>query len=189
MLVMGISWSGLISKGVAGELLEHATKAEQALADNKPVQSLAEMEAAFNKAWDIAPLGFSEALFVAKQPVGFGLYEPRATSTFKPGEPLIVYAEPFGYGFIEQGGQFGISLIADFDVKTKKGLVLQEQKAFATPATVSRRRNKEFEISFSFALNGLRPGDYLLDLKLTDKASAKVGTFTLPFTIVRETRS
>lgn len=171
------------SSALAGELVDHATKAEGFMAAGKPVQALAEMEAAFNSVWAQAPLGFSEALFVSAPPKGFGLYDPRPTAIFKPGEPLMVYAEPYGYGYQEKDGLNTIAFSADFAVRDGKGLVLQEEKDFADLTVQSRRQNKEFQISLTFNLNGLKPGDYMLTTSLTDKASGKTGHFNLPFTI------
>lgn len=182
-MLLGVAALG--ARAEAGELVDHAARAEQLLQANKPVPALAEIEAAFNSVWDKAGLGFSEALFVTSPPAGFGLYTPRATAAFHDGEPMHVYAEPFGYGFAPKDGQFAIALSADFRVRNAKGQVLQEQKGFADLTTVSRRRNKEFQVSITYQISGLKPGDYILATTLNDRTSGKSGSFELPFSIMK----
>ena len=48
---------------------------------------------------------------------------------------------------------------------------------------VSRRRNKEFQVYIVYNFKGLKPGDYVLVTKLSDRNSDKKGEFELPFTI------
>lgn len=167
----------------AGELVDRATQAEALLRDNKPVQALAEMEAAFNAAWDKAPLGFSEALFVTERPAGFGMYTARPTAVFRPDEDLHVYSEPFGYGYGSEGDSFSIGFTADFELRTPKGQILHAQTGFAEPGLATRRRNKEFQVFITYNFQGLRPGDYVLLTRLRDKNSDKVGSFELPFKV------
>ncbi|WP_181699388.1 hypothetical protein [Chthonobacter albigriseus] len=174
---------GLGSAAVAGEMVDRATQAETLLSEQKPVQALAEIEAAFNAAWDKAPLGFSEALFVAARPQGFGIYEARATNVFAPGEDMFVYAEPFGYGYGEADGQFAIGFDADFELRTTKGQILHAQEGFAAPGLTTRRRNKEFQVFITYNFKGLKAGDYVLVTRLRDKNSDKKGSFELPFSV------
>ncbi|WP_157775335.1 hypothetical protein [Hartmannibacter diazotrophicus] len=169
---------------LAGELVDHATTAEKLLGEDKPVQALAEMEAAFNAAWDLAPLGFSEALFVAARPAGFGIYDARPSNIFKEGEDMLVYAEPFGFGYGRDGELFLIDFKADFELRTPTGQVLHQQDGFADLKMRSRRRNKEFQVFITYNFSGLKQGDYVLVTRLHDLHSDKVASFDLPFTIV-----
>ncbi len=172
---------------VAGELADRAKTAEELIAGGKPVQALAEMEASFNAAWDLAPLGFSEALFVAARPSGFGIYDARVSSVFREGEDMLVYAEPFGFGYGREGELFLIDFKADFQLKTPTGQILHEQKGFADLKMKSRRRNKEFQVFITYNFSGLKPGDYILTTRLHDEHSDKVAGFDLPFTITAAT--
>lgn len=53
---------------------------------------------------------FSSAFdtFVNTDPQGYGVYEERDSSTFSPGEDIILYIEPVGfeYGTTEEGALF-----------------------------------------------------------------------------------
>ena len=167
----------------AGPLADAGAKADALVAEGKPVEALATIEAAFNTVWDLAPLGFSEALFVAAKPAGFGIYDARANAVFSPGEEMMVYAEPFGYGFGRRGDLFDIGFAADFELRNATGQILTRQTGFADLAMTSRRRNKEFQVFITYRFEGLKPGDYVLVTRLTDKHSQKAGSFELPFTV------
>lgn len=172
-----------LSPAPAGDLVDGAARAEQLLAEGKPVEALAAVEASFNAVWDKAPLGFSEALFVSRPPAGFGIYEARATPVFRPGEDMLVYAEPYGYGYGRAGDQFEIAFDADFELRTSKGQILHSQDGFATLDMASRRRNKEFQVFITYSFQGLKPGDYVLVTTLRDRNSDKKGSFELPFAV------
>src|SRR6266436_9931878 len=84
-------------------------------------QSLQEIDrryAALLDAWEKTPLTVRRALFVADHPHGFGLYQERASNVFKPGEALVTYAEPIGFGAKDAGNglvEFGFAV--DFLIK------------------------------------------------------------------------
>ncbi len=109
-----------ILPAAAGPLTEQAQQAETELNAGNAVKALASIEAAFNSVWDATPLGFSEALFVTGKPAGFGVYDARATNVFRPDEDMMVYAEPFGFGYGRDGEGFKIGFDADFELRTAK---------------------------------------------------------------------
>jgi hypothetical protein len=167
----------------AGPVADDALRAEQFLAQGKTVEALALLESAFNAVWDSVPLGFSEAVFVTGRPSGFGIFETRANAVFKSGEPMMVYAEPYGYGYGDLDGQFTIKLTADYQLKNATGAVLTAQDNFASMSMVSHRRNKEFQLFITYKIDGLPVGDYVLVTTIRDQNSTKSGGFELPFTI------
>ncbi len=167
----------------AGPLVEQARQAEAELNAGNAVKALASVEAAFNSVWDATPLGFSEALFVTGKPAGFGVYDARATNVFRPDEDMLVYAEPFGFGYGRDGDAFKIGFDADFELRTAKGQILTSQAGFAVLDMTSRRRNKEFQVFITYSFKGLKPGDYVLATTLRDRNSDKKGAFELPFTV------
>ncbi|HUG63220.1 MAG TPA: hypothetical protein VMP03_15340 [Methylomirabilota bacterium] len=188
---IGLVLSGLLAAVqaeavTAGEVVENARKAEELSDAGNPVQALAAIEAAFNSLWDKAPLGFSEALFVAAKPQGFGIYDMRPSAVFDPGEDMLVYAEPFGYGYRREGDTFQIAFDADFELRNTGGQILHAQSDFAELDMQSRRRNKEFQIFITYNFKGLKPGDYILSTTLRDRNSPKTGSFDLPFTVAAE---
>lgn len=142
-------------------------------------------------AWAEAPLGFTAATFVSGDVTGYGQYTPRADAVFAAGEPLVVYAEPVGFGYAEPVGfghaatddGFRVALAADYEILNPSGQVLASQSGFAELGARARVKIREFHTTLRFAFEGLRPGDYRLVTRLRDTASDKTGSFVLPFTV------
>lgn len=150
-------------------------------------QSLDEIgrrEAAVVEVWQKTPLTVRHAVFVSKHPDGFGEFVERKSNVFKPGEKLVAYVEPVGYGWKEAGGgTFEFGFAVDFLVKTPDGRVLAGQENFANLAQQSHARNREFMLTLTMNVDGAPPGDYVLEYKLRDIASDKSAVIDLPFKI------
>ena len=150
-------------------------------------QTMAEIEraeAALDAAWAATPIQTRTAVLVAAPPAGFGLYEPHPTGAFAPGEPIIAYAEPVGFGYTQPAPglwQFGFDV--DLLVKTADGRILGGQEGFERLALTSRTRNREFMLTLTLDLDGAPPGDYVVQYTLNDIASDKNGQLSLPFSI------
>ncbi len=158
-----------------------------AVAPPSAAQSIAEIEraeAALDIVWALTPIQTRTAVLVAAPPAGFGLYEPHPTATFAPGEPIVAYAEPVGFGYSQPAPglwQFGFDV--DLLIKTADGQILGGQEGFERLALTSRTRNREFMLTLTLDLDGAPPGDYVVQYTLNDIASDKSGQFSLPFTI------
>lgn len=150
-------------------------------------QSLADVEkaeAAVFEAWNAMPIDFRVALFVEEAPQGFGLYNPRAEALFKAGEPIIVYAEPVGYGWTDNGdGTWGFGFTVDLAIKNKEGGILASQENYQRAEFVSRSRNRELMLTFTLTLDGAPAGDYIVEYLIHDITGDKQATISLPFTI------
>jgi hypothetical protein len=160
-----------------------------ALASAGQSQSLPEIdrrEAALVEAWQKTPLTIRRAVFVSKHPDGFGMYAARETNIFKPGEQLVTYAEPVGYGWNVIGqGMYEFGFIVDFLIKQPDGKIVAGQQDFAKLARTSRVRNREFMLTLTLDVTGANPGDYVLEYKLRDITGDKSTSFELPFKIAK----
>src|SRR5580704_1854003 len=135
-------------------------------------------------AWEKTPLTVRRALFVSDHPHGFGLYQERASNVFKPGEALVTYAEPVGYGAKDAGNgllEFGFAV--DFLIKSPDGQILTGQQDFARLAQQSHVRNLEFMLLLTLNVTGAPSGDYVVEYKLRDISGDKTTSFELPFKI------
>jgi hypothetical protein len=152
-------------------------------------QSLSEIDkrdAAVVEAWQATPLTVRHAVFVSEHPAGFGMYKPRASDSFKPGEKLTVYAEPIGYGWKHiADGLFEFGFVVDFLVKSPDGKILAGNQNFARLVQQSHVRNREFMLTLNLDLTGANPGDYVLEYTLHDISSDKSTSFELPFKIAK----
>lgn len=172
-----------ITSAPAGELVDAAAKAEELAAGGRHIEAMDKISSAMDSLWDAAPLGFRKAFFVASQPNGFGVYDLRDNSSFKAGEAMLIYVEPVGYGYKQDGNLFVVDLVADVEVKSADGKVLGGQKGFTKFGLKSRVKNREFYAFITYNFSGLTPGSYVASTTLADPSTGKSGSFDLPFTI------
>ena len=165
----------------AGEAADLATKAEQLLAAGKGPEAYAAMRAATLAIWERMPFAVRRAVFVSKPAGGYGIFNPREP-VFKPGEKLLVYMEPIGYGFKEAAkGVWGFQLTVDLEIATADGRILGGQKAFAKFPLTSRQKNMEFYMSLDLDLGNAPPGKYVLVLTVHDDVKRQSAKVELPF--------
>ncbi len=150
-------------------------------------QSLADIEraeAAVITAWEQTPLSFRRAIFVTEAS-GYGVYKERANAQFKPAEPLLVYSEPVGYAWKENGdGTFSFGFDVDLLLKTSTGEIVGGQENFQHLVMTSKARNREFMLTLTLTLTGAPAGDYVVEYRTRDAFGAKSGMISLPFSIV-----
>ena len=148
--------------------------------------ALTTAEAALEAAWAATPFSVRQAFFVVGQPDGFGLYVKHPDAAFKPGETLIVYAEPIGFAYKDaKDGTSSFGFDIDVTIKTAAGKVGLQQKSWQKIGLVSHAHNHEFNLALTLDVTGADPGDYVLDYTLHDQNSGKVTDITLPFTIAK----
>ena len=149
-----------------------------------PAEALVDAAIAATKAWEVAPLGFSKALFVAAPAGGYGQYEPRGSSEFSADETLHVYAEPVAYTIAENESSYSYALSANFRLLNTTGQVLAESADFASFAKQTRSASRELSTSLSFQFSGLPSGSYSLEVEFKDTVGGKSGMINLPFSVV-----
>ena len=147
------------------------------------LDALVAAEAAYAAAWDATPLTFRKTLFVTGIDA-FGVYTEKQGAVFAPGEELVVYAEPVGYGYkTNADGTYAFGFNFDLVVKTDTGEVVAGQDNFATFELVSKAQNREFLVSLTLSLNEAPAGNYVVEYLAHDIASDETATISMPFTI------
>lgn len=173
---------GLVPAALLAALLLSAPAAISTVS----AQSLEAIDAAqaeLAAAWDAAPLSFRKALF-ANQIEAFGVYEPKQGAVYSPGEQIVVYAEPVGYGYLaNEDGTYSFGFDFDLLVKTEEGTIMGGQEKFARTELKSRVQNREFLVTLTLSLDGAPAGNYVLEYLAHDIASDETATIQLPFTI------
>ena len=177
--------AGMGLGGTAGaEDLSGLVKQAQSKAKaGKNLEAYDTMRKAALQVWNAGPLLFRKAIFVTKAPAGFGIYDPRPDSVFKPGEKLILYVEPVGFTWKLGDGLNHAELIADLVLKDAEGKTIGQQEGFATFTFDSRDENLEVMSAVTIDLTDASAGKYAAELKFTDKLGDKSATFSLPFEI------
>jgi hypothetical protein len=139
--------------------------------------------AAVSEALSKAPLGFRRILFVSAVPEGFANYKPRGDTSFAPNEPLIIYTEPIGVTWKQNGEEVSSKLVVDFEIRSPDGKVLAGQKAFGEFALEAREPPLDYMSQIKLNVSGLPAGSYILGLTMRDANSDKISTKDLPFEI------
>jgi hypothetical protein len=189
----GLLAAGLLAAGLAvplaspaladpsvDELLDRA-KAENA--DNKPVEALRDVQAAYDRLWHDGPLFLTQALFIKEDPQGYGHYDPRANTVFTQKDTLLVYVEPAGYGFKFDGTLYRFGFAVDIEILDSTGKQRGYAKDFTNFDYVKRTANKEIELNFVMGPLKLPAGDYQLKLTLHDKVKSQSVSQLLAFSI------
>lgn len=182
LLIAGAGVALFGATAAAGEVADAAAKAEALAGEGKHLQALDVMSEGLDLLWGQTPLTVRKAVFVQANPGGFGVYQGRDGSVFKPGEKLMIYAEPVGYAYRKDGDAYEVDLVADVALRSPRG-TLGAQKNFATFGLKSLVKNREFYAFITYDFSGLEAGEYVAKTTLTDQVSGKKTSFDMPFTM------
>ncbi len=173
----------LSTTATAGAITNYATDADNLLMQGKPADALAAFDRATDAFWAASPLQFRVATF-ASSAKGFGQYEPLAEASFRSGDTATVYLEPVGYGFTQSDAAFAVAFTAGIEIRTAGGILLAKADDFVHIGWQGRSQNRAVPAIVNVTLPTLKPGNYKLSLTLSDAATAKQASVTLPFTII-----
>ena len=173
-----------VTPAFAGEITDAGAAAEQAVTDGDYAAAFESIETAKDSIWEQSPLTLKGVTFTIGEPTGYGIYEKRPNNEFKSGETIVVYSEPQGYGYGEDGDYNTMDMALDFELKDATGSSLAKQDNFASWKLRSLYPNKEFMGKLTYDFKGLAPGEYQLSTTVHDKNSEKTASFSLKFKIV-----
>jgi hypothetical protein len=158
-----------LSPALAQSPSERAAAIESAMEAGDGAAAFALAQSLLLEVGASVPMGVRNATLTQEAAQGFGVYTPRADNVFQRGEPIHIYAEPFGYAYgALAGGLFEIALDVDLLIKTPEGGVLAGQDGIAQLVVASRNRATEFQATISYNLNA-PIGRYLLTTVLIDR--------------------
>ena len=175
-----------ITQAWAGTIAETAADIEARIAADDLDGAILGARDVLGQVWDMTQeIGFSDFLLVEQTASGFGIYNPRTTDIFKKGEPVILYAEPYGFGYAEtDAGVYSIGFFVDLRVMNAAGEVLGDVPGVTELNLTSRLKIREFPANITYNLTGLEPGKYVLMTTLRDKNSVKAGVFQTTIEII-----
>ncbi len=179
--------SGFATILPAGPIADKAAEVEAAIAEGNHAAAYAGAGAITEEAWKASPqIGFTTVALATEPSVDFGIYNPRPDNKYKAGSPIIIYTEPWGFGYGAPGeGLYSINFAVDLELLTEAGETLGSLKDIAKIDFVARSRRKEANASVIFNLDGISPGKYLLKVTMRDMNSEKTGSFDMPIEIVQ----
>jgi hypothetical protein len=109
---------------------------------------------------------------------GFGVYKEHV-NVFRPGETIVLYVEPVGYGYKlladDQGHTlYLMNMTADYAIADSNDTVLQTIKNVPVGSIVSHRTNTELFLELTLTQQRPFPiGDYLIRYTITDQVSGQ----------------
>lgn len=180
---LALALTGAASGGPAAD---KAGEVETAIGGGDYLTALSGAQDIVLQVWEATPgILFLETLPVTEPAAGFGLYNPRPDAVYKSGEPIILYAEPVGFGYGAGGeGLYTVGFAVDLQVLDEAGQELANVQDVTELNLTSRYKNREFQANLTYNLDGISPGKYRLVTTLRDKNSAKTGSFETPIEIV-----
>ena len=153
-------------------------------ASAQTVEALETAEAATQAAWEQLPLTERTVTFVKASSTGYGMYDARDNNIFQPGEPIISYVEPIGFGWKPiDGGKFEIGFVIDLALKTEDGTLVSDQKAFMSVKQESHEQNQEYSIDMTLTLDSAPAGKYTVTYTIHDTSSEEESSFHQAFEI------
>ena len=169
----------LPSAAQAGELTDLAAQVEALQTAGDDAGAVAAARDLFAKTWDATTgLAIGETALIVEPASGYGIYNPRPDDKFKLDEPVLIYAEPIGFGYGSPGeGLYSIGFFVDLKVMNDAGEVLGDLQNVTELDLTSRYQNREFQANLTYNLTGIPAGRYTLQTTLRDKNSAKIGSF------------
>jgi hypothetical protein len=161
-----------------------ATLALTPAASAQTVEALEAAEAATQAAWEQLPLTERTVTFVETSSTGYGIYDARETNVFKPGEPIISYVEPIGFGWKPiEGDKFEMGFAIDLVLKAEDGRVISDQKGYMQVKQESHERNREYSIDMALTFDNPAPGKYSVTYTIHDTSSDEQSSFVQAFEI------
>lgn len=148
--------------------------------------ALVSAQQAYDAAWDAAPLAIPTATLIESRAAGFGIYTPRATHVYKPGEPVMIYSEPVGFGYKDAGeGKYTFGFTLDLAIAQADGTEAFRQDGWQHVELTSRTKNHEFMLTIDLDFGATPPpaGDYVLNFTIHDMNSTETAPISLPITI------
>lgn len=164
---------------LAGDIVDAATAVEAALQANDFDAWQAANAALLDKLWNAPGLHFGTLVLTQSEPTGYGAYVQRADNVYAQGEPILIYAEPMGYGFgALDDGRNEIAFDIDLKVLGTDGEVLADAPGIMNLAYASHGTPHEFMANITYNLDGIPPGTYTLDTTFRDRHAEQSASFT-----------
>lgn len=187
MKVLAITLAALVfstsTAAFAGDIADNASAAEKLLQSNDAPGAFKKFYDAQEAFWKAMPLAVMNVRHVTSAS-GFGIYNERADHIYKPGEEIVLYMEPVGYGYGSDGlGNSQIALYVDLTVLSAAGEKLGTFEKLGRIQLASRSHNREMFFKLNVSLDGVPPGKYRADFLMHDENSQKTAPFTTDFEI------
>jgi len=163
--------------GVTVGMMSTLTQFGSALDKKDFATAYSSLRAVLQEFWGMSALLLQNVRFVKTENNTFGVYEPKETEEYAPGDAIYLYMEPVGYtSKKKESGKYEIGFSADMSIENDKGEVLGGQKDFAQMAFSSWNFGTEMCLTFTYTFSGLEKGRYKIITTVRDVGSDKTAT-------------
>ncbi|NOY29392.1 MAG: hypothetical protein GXP28_04210 [Planctomycetes bacterium] len=115
---------------------------------------------------------------------GFGVYQEREETKFRPGEQVTLYTEVENFRSQSTKEGFHTQLSTSYEVLDKNGTRVDGAQ-FPDVEDRCKKQRRDFHMQYGVALpTQIYAGHYQLQLTITDQLSHKIGQTSVPFEIV-----
>jgi hypothetical protein len=115
---------------------------------------------------------------------GYGAYQLRETTKFRPGDQVTLYAEIENFSSESTRDGFRTRLGTSYEVLDKHGKRVDSAQ-FPEVEDVCQNPRRDFHMQYTVTLpTRIYPEQYELRLIITDQQSQKIGQASVPFEIV-----
>ena len=193
LTLLSLSISLLISSPIQTTFAQLSPPTPEAVLTEDGVNSqLAEFEAAqqqYLSAWNNTIFNSQFDVFVAEgSHLGYGLYREHVpANVFRPGETIVLYMEPVGFGHEPINTLDGnnsdadgsrtlylINMTADYIISDSDGTVLATIEDLPAASLISHRQNTEFSLTLTLSQEEPFPnGDYVISYLLHDHVTGQ----------------
>jgi hypothetical protein len=171
--------------GVTVGMMSTLTQFGSALDKKDFAAAYQSLRAVLQDFWGMSGLLLQNVRFVKNDNNTFGIFEPKETETYAPGEAMYLYMEPAGYAVKkDDDGKYKFGFNADMSLENEKGEILGGQKDFAKMAFSSWNFNTEICLTFTYTFSGLEKGRYKIVTTVRDTGSDKTATCENWFSII-----
>jgi hypothetical protein len=193
LTLLSLSMSLLISSPLQMTFAQLSSPTpETALTEDGVNSQLAEFEAArqqYLSTWNNTAFNSQFDVFVAEgSHLGYGLYrEHIPANVFRPGETIVLYVEPIGFGHepiiaLDESNSdangsrtlYLINMTADYIISGSDGTVLATIEDLPAASLISHRQNTEFSLTLTLSQEEPFPvGDYIISYVVHDHVTGQ----------------
>ena len=161
--------------------------ASSLLASSAGAATIEELDAATASIQSVAqdvPLSIETSLLIDAEAQGYGIYTPRASTTYKSKDVIQTYIEPVGVGWRKRDdGASETDISVDLHLRTGTGKIALEQPAMLSLNQVSRLPTDELGMTLTLNVNKAPPGPYVVEYVLHDRVKNETTTVSSEITI------
>lgn len=181
--------SPVLMRQVDGPLVAQALDIEDLLEDGDDQAAILAARDFLRMVTDRTGFGVTGARLTVSPATGYGVYTPRPSNVYEPGEPVFAYIEIYGFSLTQQTGEQDglhqdvlntLNFDVSFTLDTPEGEQMTDALIPMGEVVISSYREPiDGYLQLTYRITGAQ-GEYVLRTEVVDRASGEIAEFTLP---------